>query len=116
MDCKEFNNKIREFIKDDISDDSIEGFITHYYSCETCREELEIYYLINKIFDENNLDSDIDEITSRDYNLKERLYKDIKEKEDLIYAFYKKNTLFILMYLLCNILSILVAFYFLVLS
>ena len=112
MNCKEFNQYINDFIKNELKEENIEGLISHYYSCETCREELEIYYLVNKIFDNNN-ESDIDTITSADYNLKERLYKDIKEKEDLMYAYYKRKTLMMLMYFLCNSLSIMVAIYYL---
>ena len=49
MECREFQNLIHDFIFDKIEyTDELEEFIEHARTCKKCREDLELYYLINR--------------------------------------------------------------------
>ncbi|MGN0317295.1 MAG: zf-HC2 domain-containing protein [Lachnospira sp.] len=59
--CKEFQNLIEKFDKDELSLKQEENFVKHINSCNDCREELEIYY----IFSYGLLEEDNDDYISR---------------------------------------------------
>lgn len=46
MDCKEFNGLIQDFLNDRLSEMKLSEFLTHLESCDDCRDELRIQYLI----------------------------------------------------------------------
>ena len=46
MDCKEFNSLIQDFLNDRLSEMKLSEFLGHIESCEDCRDELRIQYLI----------------------------------------------------------------------
>lgn len=86
MDCREFENNIRSFIKDQLPDEKYDSFIEHYDKCSECKEELEILYLVHHTIN-------IDEPDNFSFNLKEQLEMHIKEVEDKVYLRYKKRFL-----------------------
>lgn len=86
MDCREFENNIRSFIKDQLPDEKYDSFIEHYDKCSECKEELEILYLVHHTIN-------VDEPDNFSFNLKEQLEKHIKEVEDKVYRRYKRRFL-----------------------
>ena len=46
MDCKQIQNMIIPYIRNELNNNDIEDFLEHIQTCKTCREELEIYYII----------------------------------------------------------------------
>ena len=109
MNCSEFNSNIKSFNDGSIDDDILEEYINHYKSCSQCREELEIYYLIHKVFDG---DLEQENKGMQDLNLKLSLENDIKSKEDMIYKEYKQKFLFSLAFWTGNVTAIITAMYF----
>ncbi|MDE6209179.1 MAG: hypothetical protein K2M73_05815 [Lachnospiraceae bacterium] len=109
MNCKEFNKNIDSFLKEKIDEDLLEDFIEHYKMCKSCNEELEIYFLAHKIFDNSE---DLGENVNEKYNLKESLVNFIKEKEDIVYRNYKRDFIFKMMFLIGDGMSIGLAAYF----
>lgn len=56
-DCKYFQNLIHAFEHDKLSLKSRELFIEHLDNCKDCREELEIYYLIEYGLNDTTINS-----------------------------------------------------------
>lgn len=57
MDCLTFRKNINAYIADELTDDELNEFLGHLSSCEKCREELEINYIVNEgisLLDEND--------------------------------------------------------------
>ncbi len=48
MDCREFEHKIPSFIKRKMNYVTMKQFLAHLESCENCREELTIQFLIHE--------------------------------------------------------------------
>lgn len=49
MDCKRFQELINDFIYDKIEySEDLEEFLEHAKNCESCKEELELYYSIHR--------------------------------------------------------------------
>ena len=46
MDCKEFNGLIHDFLNDRLNETELSEFLAHIESCDNCRDELRIQYLI----------------------------------------------------------------------
>src|SRR5574344_1753806 len=46
MECSEFIKCIPDFIDKKLEEDYFDEFIQHAKSCESCKDELEIYYMI----------------------------------------------------------------------
>lgn len=46
MDCRTAERLIIRFINDDMHKDEVESFVDHINTCEMCREELSIQYLV----------------------------------------------------------------------
>src|SRR5574344_1303590 len=46
MECSEFIKCIPDFIDKKLEEDYFDEFIQHAKSCENCKDELEIYYMI----------------------------------------------------------------------
>lgn len=47
MTCEEAEKLVGPYINDQLSMTELEDFIDHIESCENCREELEIYYMVD---------------------------------------------------------------------
>lgn len=48
MDCKKTQKSIQDFIEDRLEGKELEIFLQHVETCENCREELSIQYLITE--------------------------------------------------------------------
>jgi len=48
MECKEFENMIPDFLNDKLNNRQAKEFFEHFESCEICKEELRIQYLIDE--------------------------------------------------------------------
>lgn len=57
-ECKYFQNLIHAFENDKLSLKSRELFVEHLDNCKDCREELEIYYLIEYGLNDTTIHSD----------------------------------------------------------
>ena len=75
MKCSEFSGLVPSFLNDSLDDTSLREFLEHYDSCQGCREELEIQFLIEKVFNEMavtdgiNLQKDLPEYIGRERKL-----------------------------------------------
>lgn len=47
MTCQEAERLVTPYIKDELSGDELEAFLNHIDECESCREELEIYFMVD---------------------------------------------------------------------
>ena len=48
MDCLTFRKNINAYIGKSLPDDELNAFLQHLSSCEKCREELEINYIVSE--------------------------------------------------------------------
>ncbi len=87
MNCREFANNIKDFIKGTMPDEKYEDFVNHNDCCEECHEELEILYLVQNTLNEENYMED------SSYNLDEGLNNYFKKYTDKVYKRYKSNFL-----------------------
>ena len=75
MKCSEFSGLVPSFLNDTLDDTSLREFLEHYDSCQGCREELEIQYLVDKVFnqmdagEEVNLSKDLPEYIEKEKKL-----------------------------------------------
>lgn len=46
MNCREAEALVIPYIRNQLSDEELEGFLEHIEECANCREELEIYYTV----------------------------------------------------------------------
>lgn len=47
MTCQEAQGLVNPYIRDELTTDEVEAFLKHIELCENCREELEIYFMVN---------------------------------------------------------------------
>lgn len=72
MTCKNFSSMVPGFLDDALDNDSLRRFLNHYDECKSCREELEIQYLVKRVFDEKsageelNLSKDLPEFINKE--------------------------------------------------
>ena len=59
MTCKDFSDMLPGFFGDRLDTASLTAFLDHYDHCEDCREELEIQYLVDKAFLEEDVSDEI---------------------------------------------------------
>ena len=59
MTCKDFSSMVPGFLDDTLDNDSLRRFLNHYDECKSCREELEIQYLVKRVFDEKSAGEEI---------------------------------------------------------
>lgn len=113
MNCDEFKQEMNNFIYNTIDDDKIEEFIKHYKECKDCNEELEIYYMINKTFNDDEADGDTVSIVGS-FDFKKRLNQKIAYYDERIYNRYKAN--FFMRLLICGteLISVAMAVYFII--
>ena len=110
MNCNEFKKQINSFIDNTIDDDNIEAFINHYKSCKDCNEELEIYYMVNKTFNQDFEDNTFSVPDS--YDFKKRLNSKVAYYEEMIYKRYKRDFFFRLVVIGTELISLAFAIYF----
>ena len=73
MDCLTFRKNINAYFAKTLSDDELNEFLHHLSECETCREELEINFIVSEgigILEEENHDYNVsrayDQMIQRD--------------------------------------------------
>ena len=113
MNCDEFRKQMNNFIQNNIDEDIIEDFIVHYKNCKNCNEELEIYYMIDRTFN-SDMDKENTVNISGSFDFKKRLHQKILYYEDMIYHKYKINFLLRLLLLGTNLISFIIAIYFII--
>lgn len=47
MTCQEAERLVTPYIRDELSGDELEAFLNHIDECSNCREELEIYFMVD---------------------------------------------------------------------
>ena len=90
MNCSDFKKNMNNFISDTIEEDVAKDFIAHFKECPECNEELEIYYMINKTFNDTHTKSESTSM-SNSYDFKKQLSLKIAYYQELFYRNYKKN-------------------------
>jgi len=48
MDCMAFRKLIPEYINKELDDKTLNEFLNHLKNCDSCRDELEIHYIVMK--------------------------------------------------------------------
>ncbi len=82
MTCKEMQSLIPEYIHHNISDENLKQFVNHVKICDTCYDDLEITYIVEKAL--KGLDDDNTII----YNVKDALKNDLAVSENRIHNLY----------------------------
>jgi hypothetical protein len=59
MTCQEAERLVTPYIRGELDGDELEEFLRHVDSCADCREELEIYYMVNVGLEQLDNDDDI---------------------------------------------------------
>jgi len=80
LTCKEAESLVMPYIHHEMDIQKMEEFLEHIDGCENCREELEIYYMVEEGI--RQLDADTD--TNR-YNIKGDMEADIMTSRQQIY-------------------------------
>ena len=111
MNCSEFKSQMNNFINNTIDDNNIEEFINHYKSCKACNEELEIYYMVNKTFNQNFDEGNTVSVPDS-YDFKKRLNRKVEFSEEMIYRRYKMDFFFRLVVIGTEFISLAMAVYF----
>lgn len=47
MTCQEAERLVTPYIRDELTGDELEAFLNHIDECPNCREELEIYFMVD---------------------------------------------------------------------
>ena len=92
MNCSDFKKEMNNFISDTIEEDVVKEFIAHFKECPQCNEELEIYYMINKTFNDTYTKSELIDV-SNSYDFKKQLSLKIAYYQEKFYQSYKINFL-----------------------
>lgn len=111
MNCNEFKKEMNNFIYNTMDEDIIEDFINHYKNCPSCNEELEIYYMVNKTFNNDEASGDTVSIANS-FDFKKRLNQKIAYYDEKIYRNYKINFLIRLLISGTELVSLGMAVYF----
>ncbi len=102
MNCGEAQSLIEAFIKDELSMRKTKEFIDHIESCGTCREELEVRFLVEMTA------AELDNETDLDYDFANMLKNRIVEKKRRIGNY----TLLAFLILLVSAVLLVLAFYY----
>ncbi len=84
MDCMTFRKLINSYLQDELDDATLNDFIRHMETCEACREELEINFIVERgvqILDQEK----------GDYNILQAFQKTVSERKT--YILNRKNFL-----------------------
>lgn len=89
MDCLTFRKNINAYLEDRLSDEELNIFLQHLESCESCREELEINFIVNEgisILDEGDQDYNLSQAYERSLKRRQRYIRSISVLRILSYA------------------------------
>ena len=113
MDCKKFQELINDFIFDRIEySDDLEEFLEHSKTCQSCKEELECYYLIFRGLEDVPSPYDTDEIRDPnselecifsfydDYFLKQKIMRKAGKISGIVFI---AMVLCTIVYVFCNV-------------
>ncbi len=75
MDCRTVQQKIMPYIERKLTDEELEAFLDHVQHCESCSEELEVYFTIYYAL--QKLDAD----DTDSFDMQEILKKDMEKME-----------------------------------
>lgn len=106
MDCKTTVRMITPYIQDELSDEETEEFLDHIQHCASCRNELEMNYIITegiRLLDSGSDNFDVKGAMERAIR---RSYKKLREIRLLKIALYSMNTLVALSLLVSLLLEI----------
>ena len=93
--CKVNLKRVIPFIKSELKDDEVEEFLEHINECETCKEELELYYIIEtKLKEAETEDKGIYLPSLKDFII--NVYKRVYLTTALKVTYYAISTLVIL--------------------
>lgn len=113
MNCSNFKKEMNNFIYNTMDEEKAEDFIKHFKECTECNEELEIYYMINKTF--NDLPATGDTVGMQNsFDFKKRLALKIAHYEEVIYHNYKVDFLIKFLISATELISIIMAVYFII--
>ena len=90
MNCSDFKKEMNNFISDKIEENTAKKFIAHFKECPQCNEELEIYYMINKTFNDTYTKND-GLSASTSYDFKKQLSLKIANYQELFFRSYKRR-------------------------
>ena len=71
MNCRNFRDMIPAFEADELNDEQLGAFLTHYRECATCREDLSIQLLVDRGLDHLE--------TGKSFNLKKEVEQTVTE-------------------------------------
>ena len=74
MNCKKAKSMLLPFLRDELSPDEVEDLSRHLKECPRCREDLEIYYIVQVGIDGLSRGS------FSTYDLKEQFEREVSEK------------------------------------
>lgn len=80
MKCIEAQQLVKPYIKRQLSDREMEGFLEHVEHCPECYDELEIYFVIYETMEDSS-----DEGGRDQYNFQEKLQQDMKSAKRYLY-------------------------------
>lgn len=80
MKCIEAQQLVKPYIKRQLSDREMEGFLDHVEHCPECYDELEIYFVIYETMEDSS-----DEGGRDTYNFQEKLQQDMKSARRYLY-------------------------------
>lgn len=78
MTCKEAEKLVMPYIKDELTDEELQEFLSHMEFCPDCREELEIYFTMDVGI--RQLDSE-----TGNYNIKGALESALEQSRHRLY-------------------------------
>ena len=79
MNCKEAEALVMPYIRNQLTDEELEGFLEHIDECANCREELEIYYTVDVGIRQLDMDTGT-------YNIKGAMEEDIITSKQRLYT------------------------------
>lgn len=94
MDCKKAMSLISKYIAGDLEYGQIDELLDHIENCPYCKEELEIYYIIQKGLDDADGEGD--------FNLKKSIKRHISESRNAV----KRINMIRALHCICNTLVI----------
>lgn len=106
MECKQFQELINDFIFDKIEySDELEEFLAHYKTCNSCKEELELYYSIFRGMEDVPAPDDSDEIrdSNSELNVIINFYDEYYAKRKIMRKAGKISGLIFAAMILCTI-------------
>ena len=82
MECREFQKSIGSYFSQEMSDSDLNDFLNHAEKCKSCKEELELEYIVKK-------GPEIIDSPNGNYNIPECFAEQLENDSDYI-SFRKK--------------------------